>query len=265
MAIERTPDGIAWEAMGSGPPVLLMHEGIGDRSSWDGLLPEFAAEFTAIRFDHRGFGDSDDPPEGYSAVGDCLAVLDAAGAERAALIGVSMSGEVALDLALEHPERVEALLLVAATPSGWEPHQSLLDAYAEAEAHYERGDLDGVNEVEMQIWLDGIGRGEPVDQAVRARVAAVNRRLLDRQDEMPEPVGLDVPAMERLEELRAPALVVTGPHDQPSVLAGAAHVAEATGADTAEIAGAAHLPHLERPGEFASVALPFLRDHPAGA
>ena len=112
----------------------------------------------------------------------------------------------------------------------------------------------------MKMWLDGPHRpaGE-VDRDVRRSVATVNRVLLERQAAFTvEPGELDPPAIDRLAELRCPSLVITSELDQPSVLAGGFELARKTGAEHVEIAGAAHLPNLERPREFLAALLPFL-------
>ncbi len=80
---ERTADGIVYEVTGAGPPVLLMHAGIADRTMWDPQWERWADRCTLIRYDHRGLGESANPAEGFSIHGDALAVLDAAGVERA--------------------------------------------------------------------------------------------------------------------------------------------------------------------------------------
>ena len=98
---ERTADGIVYEVTGAGPPVLLMHAGIADRTIWDPQWERWADRYTLIRYDHRGLGESADPAEGFSIHGDALAVLGAAGVERATVIGASMGGRGAIDLAPE--------------------------------------------------------------------------------------------------------------------------------------------------------------------
>lgn len=262
----RTADGLAYEITGSGPPVLLMHEGIADRTMWDPQWERWRDRFTLIRHDHRGFGESSDPSSEYSMHGDALAVLDAAGVDRAAVIGASMGGQAALDLALKAPERVSALAVVVGTPSGWEPMPDLKAQFDEVEATYERAGLEGANEVELRMWVDGPHR-EPddVDPAVREHVARMNYAALERGEERErggaeiEPSELDPPALDRLDEVRLPVLVVTGALDQPSVIAGATRIAAGIkGAEAIEIADTAHLPNLERPDEFDAAVLPFL-------
>jgi 3-oxoadipate enol-lactonase len=261
--MRRTRDGLAYEIAGSGPAVLLLHTGLMDRHSWDPHWEPLARRFTAIRYDLRAFGDSEDPAETLNEHADAVAVLDAAGAERAALVGVSYGGRVAIDVALAFPERVSALVAVSAQPGGWQTDTELTARLEEVERAYESGGLDAANEAEMRIWVDGPHRSpDQVDPELRARVADVNRRLLERQAPLePDAEELQPPAAARLAEVAAPALVVTGALDYPSVLAGSRALADAVGADEAQIEGAAHLAHLERPDEFLAAIVPFLERH----
>jgi 3-oxoadipate enol-lactonase len=262
----RTADGLVYELIGSGPAVALIHEGIGDRAMWDTQWERWRDRFTLIRYDRRGFGDSVDPAGEYSAHGDALAVLDAVGVERAAVIGASMGGAAALDLALAAPERVRALVAVVATPSGWEHTAEHMAQFEAVEAAYERGGLAAANEVELRMWVDGIGRAPgDVEPGVRDAVACLNLGALEREAARErrgaeiEPADLEPPAVGRLADVRAPTLVVTGELDQPSVTAGAEAIAAGVpGAERIEIAATAHVPFMERPDEFDAAVLPFL-------
>lgn len=262
----RTASGLAWEAAGTGPALLLIHAGIADRMMWDPQWKRWRDRLTVVRYDQRGFGESADPAPPYSLHGDALAVLDAAQAERVAVIGGSMGGGAALDLVLAAPERVSALIVVGATPPGWTHSPDLVAAFDRVEAAYERGGIEAANEIELGIWADGAGRDPAaVDPAFRSRVAAMNCEALRREEtreragEVLEPQPLEPAAIDRLAEVGVPTLVVTGEHDQPSVLAGAAQMAAGVpGAEAVEIPGAAHLPSLERPEAFDAAALPFL-------
>jgi 3-oxoadipate enol-lactonase len=262
----RTDGGLAYEVTGTGPPILLLHEGIADRTMWNPQWEAWSDRFTLIRYDHRGFGDSADPDGPYSLHGDALSVLDAAGVERASVVGASMGGKVALDLTLDAPERVAALVAVVATPSGWEHSADLATAFEAVEAAYESGGLAAANEVELQMWVDGPTRSPgDVDPAVREHLARMNYSALEREEAAEqqgtdiEPSELEPPAIGRLGEVTAPTLVVTGALDQPSVNAGAAAIAAGVpGAEAVEIADTAHLPNLERPREFEHAVLGFL-------
>ncbi len=262
-------NGLALEVSGSGPAVLLIHAGIADRTMWAPQWEGWRDRFKLIRYDQRGFGDSDDPGRPYSLHTDALAVLDAAGVERAAVVGASMGGQAALDLALAAPSRVSALVAVAATPSGWEHAADLVAVFERVEAAYVRGGIEAVNEAELEMWVDGPGRRPgAADPGLREQVARMNRSAL-RREETRERAGNDLEpdllgpaAIGRLAEVTAPTLVVCGEHDQPSVLAGAdAMAAGISDTEAVEIEGTAHLPSLERPDEFEASVLPFLTRH----
>ena len=264
--VRRTGTGLAWEVTGSGPALLLIHEGIADRTMWDLQWGEWSDRFTLIRYDLRGYGDSPDADAPYTLAGDALEVLDAAGCERAAVIGASIGGRAALDLALLAPDRIGAVVEVVATPSGWRAQPSLLAAFERVDAAFEADGLEAANEVELQMWVDGPGR-EPgaAAPAVRNAVARMNAAALAREQAREragnevEPGEPDPPALDRLGELTAALLVITGEHDQPSVTAGARVLAERTGAELVEIAATAHVPTMERPAEFEAAVLPFLK------
>jgi 3-oxoadipate enol-lactonase len=110
---------IAWERRGEGPPLLLIH-GLGyARWGWEPVADLLAADFTVLLFDNRGIGASDAPGGPYTAAlmaQDALQVLDEAGVERAHVVGTSLGGMVAQELALAHPERVDRLVLACTTP-----------------------------------------------------------------------------------------------------------------------------------------------------
>lgn len=113
--------GIAYEVVGRGEPVLLA-QGLGYGGSGWGPARELLAEgFRVVAFDNRGFGGSDAPPGPYTVrelAADAVAVLDAAGIERAYVVGASLGGMVAQVLALDWPERVDRLVLACTTPGG---------------------------------------------------------------------------------------------------------------------------------------------------
>ena len=99
---------------------MLLHAGVGDRRLWDGQVDALAGQYKVIRPDLRGFGQSPLPGGPFSHVEDVRALLDHLGVERAAVVGNSFGGRVALDFALVHPERTDALVLVAAALTGYE-------------------------------------------------------------------------------------------------------------------------------------------------
>ena len=256
----RTPTGLAYEAAGDGPPALLMHSGLIDSRMWDPQWPALASQFHAIRYDARGFGSSVDPRRPYTLHGDGMEVLDALEVERAAIVGCSMGGYAALDMAIALPHRVSALVLVSATPSGWTHSADIIAQWEAVDEAYERRGVDVANELEMKMWLDGPSRApDVVDREARRMAATVNSVLLERQATFEiEPGDLEPPAVGRLSEVQVPVLVITGELDQPNTLAGAFEIARETGAEHVEIENAAHFPNLEHPAEFNRALTDFL-------
>lgn len=112
---------IAWESCGSGAPVLLV-QGLGyARWGWDPVVPGLAERFRVLTFDNRGIGESDKPAGPYTAremAADAVQVLDEAGLEHAHVVGASLGGMIAQEVAAAAPERVEKLVLCSTTPGG---------------------------------------------------------------------------------------------------------------------------------------------------
>jgi pimeloyl-ACP methyl ester carboxylesterase len=112
---------IAWEERGSGPPLLLI-QGLGyARWSWEPIVPRLAARYRVLFFDNRGIGESEAPEGPYTAremAEDALQVLDEAGVDRAHVLGASLGGMIAQELAVAAPQRVDKLVLCCTTPGG---------------------------------------------------------------------------------------------------------------------------------------------------
>jgi 3-oxoadipate enol-lactonase len=117
--------GIAYETLGEGPPLLLM-QGLGyARRGWGPAVELLADQFSVTFYDNRGIGESDVPPGPYTArqiAEDAVAVLDAAHVARAHVVGASLGGMAAQELAVGFPERVDRLVLACTTPGGPNAH-----------------------------------------------------------------------------------------------------------------------------------------------
>jgi 3-oxoadipate enol-lactonase len=248
------------EVAGEGPEIVLLHEGICDCRMWDPQWETWAPSHRLLRFDFRGFGRSPLQPGPFASARDVIEVLDLHGFERAALVGVSLGGRVALEVALTQPDRVSALVLVGSGLPGHDWSEEMKAAWGEEEAAFLAGDLDQAAEVSMRTWVDGPRRSpEEVDPEVRARVAEMQRRAYELQKEEPEEELLVEDVPERLGEIQAPTLVITGEEDQPDIQAIADRLArEIPGARRETIANTAHVPSMERTAEFDELVLGFL-------
>jgi pimeloyl-ACP methyl ester carboxylesterase len=250
-----------YEVMGEGHPLLLLHAGVGDSRMWDAQFEVFAREYRVVRLDMRGFGKSELAPGSFSYHEDAAALLDFLGIERAYVVGLSFGGRVAIDFALSHPEMVAALVLGAPGVSGHEFSAEVLRFEAEEEALLERGDLDGAVELNLRMWVDGPHRA-PGEVGPSVRELVREMQLDSFCKHVPQGVELRPlvpPAVARLEEVRAPTLLVVGELDVPEFvrLADTAQT-RVTGAKKVVIRGAAHLPHLEKPEEFNRIVMEFL-------
>ncbi len=273
-----------YEVEGEGEPLVLSHAGFVDRRMWDEQWGAFTRLYRTVRYDMRGFGKSspaEGPVDRREDLRRLLAHLDIAqvprpsgvaqaprlsGANRAALVGCSMSGEIMVDFTLQHPEMVSALVLVSAVPGGFEmqgqPPRELLEM---VEA-MEQGDLQRASELQNRLWIDGPFRQpDQVDPRLRQRAAEMNRIALANDtwhkadSSLVNP--LDPPAARRLGEVRAPVLVIAGALDNPEVVRAAEVMAAGIpGAKKVILPGCAHLPNMERPEEFNRAVLEFLAD-----
>lgn len=241
---------LAYDAQGDGPPVLLMHAGVTDRRSWAPLIAHLGKGYRTIAYDRRGFGETSYEPEPHDPVADAIAVLDAEGVDRAVLVGASNGGRWSIELALAHPERVAALVLIGAGARGGpeedpadhsEQVQALWRAYEAAE---EGDDLDALNRIEAHAWLDGWTAQEGrVTGAARDLFLAMNAIALASPD--PGPERERPPAWDRVGEIAVPTLVLCGDLDVVCLPASEHFAATIPEARFELLAGTGHLPHLE--------------------
>jgi 3-oxoadipate enol-lactonase len=231
---------------------ILLHAGVADSRMYRQQVETLAPART---LDLPGFGRTPLEPD---SLDDRAFVRNALPDEPVTLIGTSLGGRIALELALEAPDRVAALVLVGPGLPGHDWSDEVRAFGAEEEEALERGDLDAAVDANVRLWL-----ADDVDPEVRAVVAEMQRNafVLQKGHDYKD-VPLDPPASGRLADVQAPTLVVTGDEDVRDIHEIADKlVAGIPGAERATIAGAGHLPSLERPDEFDRVVLAFLRKH----
>jgi pimeloyl-ACP methyl ester carboxylesterase len=209
---------------------------------WDGFgVPG------AIRHELRGFGQTPLPPTGEFSHADDLAA--ALGGEPAALVGASYGGFVCLQVAASRPQLVTELVLLGAPLPDHDWSQEILDFSKQEDALLEQGDLRGAAILNADFWLE---RPEPRDRVIEMQERAFE---LDSESEAEgiEPDEIDLAAV------TARTLVAVGELDKRDFHAIADRLAAGI-ADTerAVIAGAGHLPSLERPEETARLVRDFL-------
>ena len=223
---------------------------------WEDHLPVLAGfGYRAIAIDLPGFGEA--PITDSDPWLDVLETMDALGVARAALVGSSYGGAMALRVAVTAPDRFGALALVAAPTPSLAPSPELEAAWGDEEAALERGDIEAAVESVVDTWTLPDAPPE-----LRERVAAMQRHAFQVQaDAGTEPADpLDIP-LSALAGLAMPMLIAVGELDKPEFHACARDLARTTGSGEAiVIPGAGHLAPLEQPAAFRGLLLDFLDD-----
>jgi len=253
---------------GSGPPIVLLHAGIVDSRAWEPLVPRLvAAGHRVIRYDARGFGRSETEDVAFSNRADVIAVLDALGVRRACLVGNSRGGQIAVDTAVESPDRVAAVAMLGSNLGGYEPEPTPAEAalFEEMERLEESGDVEATVEFDLRLWVDGIGQPpDRVSATVREAVREMARGAADPGRIHGSPIRLDPPAAGRLRRLTMPVLAVAGALDVSDVWTTAQHLERSCpDARAVLVPYVAHMIALEAPDVVARLVLGLLR--PLGA
>lgn len=262
---------VGYRMGGSGPVLLMLHGIAGSSRAWKEVMPELAKSYTVIAPDMLGHGESAKPLGDYSlgayasGMRDLMVALDV---ERASVIGQSFGGGVAMQLAYQHPEMVERLVLVDAGGLGREvswmlravtlPGSELVLPFVFPKAVRGVGDRisstlasRGVHAPRMAEMWRAFGSLTDVDN--RAAFVRTMRAVID-------PGGQSISALDRLYlAAHLPTLIVWGDQDTiiPVAHGHAAHEA-IPGSELVIIEGAGHFPHTENPRQFNMVLLDFL-------
>jgi pimeloyl-ACP methyl ester carboxylesterase len=247
---------IRWDSHGTGTPLLLI-QGLGyGRWGWDPIVPGLAERFRVLTFDNRGIGESDKPEGPYTAremAADALQVLDEAEVNRAHVLGASLGGMIAQEVAVAAPERVERLVLCCTTPGG----------------------ADGVPMPEVTIRLFQDAPSLAPDVALRRFVAnalgsqapeeLVDELFARRVASPPDPAGWQAQAAAGTTfpgvdgPIAAPTLILQGTEDNVVDERNAQVLADRIdGARVELFRGSGHLFFWEQPDEFVRIVARFL-------
>jgi len=245
---------IYYEIGGTGPALVFAHGAGGNRLSWWQQTPHFERRFRVVRFDHRGFGRSHCDPDAFHPrffAGDLLAILDAEGIERAALVCQSMGGWTGLRTALDHPDRV-ACLVLCDTPGGIYTERILEAASRVGRGAAESG-IRGNAALAPDFPARDPARAHLYDQIAGLNAAFEPRWLARMLDESAR-IGPG-----QLVDYRVPTLVVAGAEDSLFPLDVLRHVAEIVpGARLEVFGGAGHSVYFEQPDAFNRAVEKFL-------
>jgi 3-oxoadipate enol-lactonase len=259
---EVVRDGVrlVWEGVGEGDAVLFIH-GLGyDRFGWGPAPAILADRYRIVTFDNRGVGESDAPPGPYSTIemaADAKAVLDDAGVERAHVVGTSLGGMIAQELALSHPERLHTLVLSATTPGGETAYpmpQRSAGRFAAFAEDASRENLRGLVENSLSDWTV-TSRPELVEEIFRYRLDHPPR--LDSWLAQGE-AGRTFSSLASLPSLKTPTLIIHGTDDNVVDHRNSELLARAIpGAELVLVRRTGHLGFWERPIELAETIAAF--------
>lgn len=248
-----------FEVAGSGHPMILIHGFTLDNRMWDDQFDTFALHYRVIRFDVRGFGKSALPTsESYSYAADLKALIDHLGILHAYVLGLSLGGMIAIDFALEYPEATEALILADTVLGGFQ-WQKFGRSLALVWGRAEKSGIQSAKEQWVSLGLFKPVREKPdVASRLMQMVSDYSGWHFGKDNPFP---GLYPPAIERLDRISAPTLIIVGELDLVDFHSIAGIIKEQIpAARKVVIPNVGHLSNMENPERFNEIVLGFLAD-----
>ena len=246
--IDRDGVKIHYDVHGDGPPLILTHGYSSTSGMWNGQIDALSRRHKLVLWDMRGHGQSDypDDPAAYSeaaTVGDIAAVLDAVGARRAVVGGLSLGGYMSLAFYRAHPKRVSALLIIDTGP-GFKKDDAREVWNKRALDTADRFDREG-----LDVLKSASRERSTVSHRDATGLARAARGMLTQRDAR---------VIELLPEIKVPSLVVVGADDTPFLAASDYMAAKIPGAQKVVIPAAGHAVNIDQPQAFIDAVLPFL-------
>jgi pimeloyl-ACP methyl ester carboxylesterase len=263
---------------GAGPAVVMTHGGLADRRMWDHQFHALAEHCRVVRYDMRGFGESEDSRGEFARCEDLLGLMDALNIERAVLVGNSIGGAHSIEAALSAPERVTGLALICSglTEYDWPAEMTAeighligervpaerLAAYWDRSAEYvDPADVAVLAEVNVRYMVAGPKRSlEDLDPKVRESALEMCRDTFLRDWSVPlyQERFSQPPIIDRLRDVAVPTLIVNGIHDPSAIQEIADLMAVRIPRVTRVDLDTGHLPPIEAPEETTRVLLEFV-------
>ncbi|USJ28425.1 3-oxoadipate enol-lactonase [Ensifer adhaerens] len=246
-----------------GPWIILSHALSANLAMWDAQIAILAKDYRVLRFDTRGHGASDASLTPYSMqdlAGDVVDLMDHVGIERATLAGLSLGGAIMLAVALDHPDRAEALVIADATsayPASTHP------MWQERAEHVRADGMAGILEGTLGRWFTPEFREAHPEEVDRVRQMILGTKPEGFIGAVGAIMGFDVE--DRLAEIGRPALIIVGEQDHALPLIHSQKLqAGIPGATLSVIPAAAHVCNIEQPAIFNALLVNFLKAN-AGA
>ncbi|MFG3342908.1 alpha/beta fold hydrolase [Glycomyces sp. NPDC048151] len=251
-----------WRDTGSGRPLVFVHGGFLDHRMWEDQIPVFAADHRVIAADARGHGRSPNASGPFRHGDDLAALLRRLDTGPAVLIGLSMGGGIAVDVALDHPDLVEAVVVSGtgtSEPEFTDPWTNTV--LAEFGTHMAAGDAEAAIATFMRFTHGPTRTLDDLDPEVVRRLFEMIRGSFAKHT-FGEPKWMVPPedTWERVPRIDVPVHAINGALDSPDHNGMAERLVALVGTGTARVVeGAAHYPNMERPQQFNDALRDLLR------
>jgi len=247
----KTASGIAYDVQGSGPFLVLLTGSNLDRRMWNREAEWLSKTYTVVRYDLRAHGESDTATTEFTHLNDLAGVLDALKIEKATLIGLSAGAFIALDAALDLPNRVERIVLAGPGVSGYtgkNPPSFPPEMFAAIQAKEYRK----VSEILLKSPVFAVA---PESQPLVRQMVTENERLWTVDRAL---MKLQPPTYGRLDQVKVPTLVIVGENDIYQRDHAEVIAAKVPGARLVVVPGGTHIVNMSSPKEFEAAVRAFL-------
>jgi 3-oxoadipate enol-lactonase len=247
----KTSGGIAYDVQGSGPAIVMLTGSNLDRRMWEREARWLSRTHTVVRYDLRAHGKSETATVPFSMLGDLIELMDTLEIRKATLIGLSAGSAIALDAALEHPDRVERIVLAGPAPSGY-VSKVLPPFVAPLMEALKAGEFKKIPDILLAtpVFASTPDSAPLVRQMVieNDRLWSVNRALMQAPKS----------AIDRLESVRVPTLVLIGEQDVWQMEPAEIIARRVPGARIVRVPGGGHLLNLTSPEAFDAAIRAFI-------
>lgn len=251
---------IYYKECGTGPVIVLLHDGLTGEAGWNAIWPGLCAKFHVLRYDRRGMGRSDAPKAPFSPTTDLAALLADRHIQSATIVGSSAGGGLAIDFALQYPHAVQRLVLLGPVLNGLGFSDHFLERERANMSPLAQGDVraTATKEVNDRYVL------APGHTAARDTLLAIllaNPQNLRKRGDLELPLPLVAAA--RLGEVHVPTLILVGEYDIPDVQSHAGAIEFGIwGARREVVRDAGHLLQLDQPALLTNRIIAFIDESP---
>lgn len=257
---------VFYERVGNGEPIVLLHAGLQDHTMWEEQVKTLSAQYEVITPDLPYHGQTTGLDTTILACDVIKILLDSLHIQKASIAGLSMGASIAQDFIIAYPARVDKAFLISAGINGYNKIQPI-DSVSMAWYGQFTKALDAKDTVKAAVeftkaWAEGIYRSgdslqAPVSKYVY-RTTLANLRL-HKMNYWPA-LQNQPPAIERLDSIRVPVLVIDGDKDLPYIAVCSDYLQKhIPGARRVTMAGVAHMLNMEQPSALNQLMIDFLK------